>query len=115
VSGIDPAYSGLLHVDMSLSRTPEPEWRQFFEHPTGVSISVSMHPPTVAGSKVLMRPPDDQVAKYVSQVDDRIAAANRQYEQVVLPHLEREARAADAANAEANRRIEEARKRLDDP
>jgi len=73
---------------------------------------MSMHPPTISGATVTLRPPDDQVEQYVANVDDRMAAANRWYQTQVLPRIQvREAQQRQAA-ADQQRRVREAQERL---
>jgi hypothetical protein len=97
----------LLDVDIDLTPDPPAEWARGFEHPVGVGISMSMHPPVLSGATVHIRPPDNELEKYVAHVDERIAAANAYYEREVLPALDR-------AEAEERQHQEDEQKRIDD-
>jgi hypothetical protein len=110
VQGVHSEYSGLLRVRIPLEGSVTEEWSHHFLHPTGVGISLSMHPPELSGRSVRIQPPDDELKQYVRHVDERIRAANERYEAQVLPRLEAEAN--KRANAEERRaqRLEAARR-----
>lgn len=113
VLGINEKYSGLLNVELDLSDTPPREWAEFFTHPTGIGISMSMHPPKLSGHIVSLRPPDGEIEKYVNHIDERIVAANAYYERQVIPDLEAaEARQEQSRKAE-QMRLDEARRRAE--
>jgi hypothetical protein len=82
---VDEKYRGLLNVELALNATPPPEWAYAFANPSDVPISLSMHPPELSGSTVRIRPPDEQFGSYVDHVEMRIIAANKWYEEHVLP------------------------------
>lgn len=107
VRGVNAKYSGLLDVDIDLTPTPPAEWTRAFERPIGVGISLSMHPPTLSGATVHIRPPDNELEAYVKHIDERIAAANDYFEREVLPALDR-------AEAQERQRREDEQKRIDD-
>jgi hypothetical protein len=112
VHGPDSRWPGLLRVTAELSSQPGREWCDFFARPAGVSMPVSMHPPEINGSQVVMRPPDGEEAKYLDHARERVASANARFEAEVLPRIraDEERRAAEAADQE--RRIREAQERL---
>lgn len=108
VQRVHPRASGLIEIYIPLSEEPPCEWIEFFEHPSGISIPLSMHPPHIEGDQVYIRPPDHQEADYVQHVQERIKAANAWYEKEVLPRKLARERTADA---EAQR-LEDARRRI---
>jgi len=93
-----------MDADMALRTTPPPEWAQSFNNPSDVPISMSMHPPELAGSTIRIRYPDGQLAAYVANVDARIHAANLYFEQSIHPALN-----AAEAQAQNNRETAQAR------
>jgi hypothetical protein len=113
VLGVNEQYSGLLDVDVPLEPSPDMHWDALFERGAGVPISVSMHPPHVHGSTVRLRPPDNEVERYVDALRARVEAVNDQYEREVLPALRGKAAATERAETERARRVEEAQQRLD--
>jgi hypothetical protein len=71
VLGIDADFSGLLRVRIPLSPRPDQHWAEVFEQgPPDVSYSIDMHPIRLSGGYVDIRPPDDQVEKYVQAARD---------------------------------------------
>ena len=113
VRGVNSQYPGLLDVEIDLTRTPPPEWTQGFIHPSGVGISLSMHPPEISGSRVQIRPPDGELEKYVAHVDERIEAANTYFEQRVLPALNAAEAQAQQRKATEQSRIADATRQAD--
>ena len=111
--GSDPEYRRLLRIEVELSQTPPPGWAEEFQNPVGLGIPMSMHPPRISGRNVYLSPPDDQVEEYVKHLDERIAAANKGYEQRVLPKVRAAEEARRQADEEEKRRREEAQRRLD--
>ncbi|MHB8382051.1 MAG: hypothetical protein ACYDC3_06890 [Candidatus Binataceae bacterium] len=87
VIGDHPDYPGLLQVVISLSEEPPEKWQEFFMNPTGVGISMSMHPPEISGGEIGISPPDNELERYVRHVDERIDAANQRYSREVLPQI----------------------------
>lgn len=115
VLGVNEEYSGLLDVDVPLEPTPDVHWSAIFERgPSGVGYSLSMHSLRLAGSSVRLRLPDDEVDRYIEALRERVEGTNDQYERDVLPRLRNEADAAERAEADRRRRIEEAQRRLDE-
>lgn len=111
--GVDPKYSGLLNVEIELSTNPPNEWAQSFLNPVNVPISMSMHPPRLQGSTIIIRPPDNELEAYVRHVDVRIAHANQRYEQEFLPAIDAARERDQRAHDEEERRLAEARKRAE--
>lgn len=114
VLGVDREYSGLLNIDIPLEPTPPEGWADIFRSPPGVGISVSMHPPEINGRTISIKPPDDEVKKYITHIDERIAAVNQFYEAQVLPELRRRAERQAEGEAERKRRIEEAQRQIEE-
>jgi hypothetical protein len=98
-----------LDVRIHLSRTPPPEWAQFFQQGIGVILPMSMHLPELRGAEVLLRPPDNELQAYVLKVDERINSANTHYEQLVLPKLRAQEEQQKKAAEETERRVAAAR------
>jgi hypothetical protein len=111
VLGVHPQYRGLLEIEIELDSMPSAEWVQAFNHPAGVSMSMSMHPPRLSGSTIYIRPPDQELASYIEHIDERIAAANATYEARVLPQERAAALREKQVKEEETRRVEEARKK----
>jgi hypothetical protein len=114
VRGIDQEHPELLDVVVPLSRMPEPEWRQFFLHSVGVDVALSMRPPELEGTLVRLTPPDAELQKYVSNMDDRISAANERYQREVLAKRRAEEDRRQQTIDDTQRRIWEARRRAED-
>jgi hypothetical protein len=108
-----PRDAALLEVSVRLSRTPPPEWQDRFKHPTGHS-SLGEGTPQLNGSTVSIAVAAEEEKAGIAAIDERIAQANREYEQDVLPAIrlreEQEKRRAE----EEKRRLEDARRRLKD-
>ena len=85
VVGVNRKYAALLDVEMDLSQSPPDGWAGAFMQPSGIPITMGMHPPRLEGSTIILTPPDDQVEACVAHVDARIAHANERYERFVLP------------------------------
>jgi hypothetical protein len=119
VLGPDPTATGLLRIDVPLTPHPDRAWTEifggssFFDAPPGVSLSVSMHPPRLVGGKVQLRAPDVEVEKYLQRLDERIAAANAEYDRRVAPELERQKQEVEAETERTRNRIEDAQRRLE--
>jgi hypothetical protein len=111
VRGIDPEFSGLLRVEVALTPSPPAPWRTYFERPSGVSMSLSMHPPRLIGSMVEIRPPDNELEKYLENVDERIRHANERYGAEALPAIQAQAERDAAFRAESQRRVDDAQRR----
>lgn len=113
VKGVNSEYSGLLDVAIPLEGDIDINWSQFFENPVGVPIPLSMHPPKLTGRTVYIRPSDEEVEAYVKHVDERIAAANARFQTEVLPKIQQMEQRDRADREERQRRIEDARRRLE--
>lgn len=115
VLGVDPDASALLKARITLSSSPPPQWKEYFDAPIGVQVDMSMHPPRLAGStldpSIFIRFEDDHLERYVQHVDERIAAANARYEETVLPRLRAEAEDQRRRLEDEQRRLEDARRR----
>ena len=114
VMGINAEGPGLLDVSVPLSSVPPPAWVQFFDSPPDVSVSVTIHPPRLSGREVFITPPDGQIREYVAQVDTRIGAANRMYEDIELPRLREQGERQQTLHDQERVRIERAQDEVDD-
>ena len=113
VLGVNDEFSGLLDVDVPLEPTPDVHWVALFDRgPGGHSFSMAMHPPRLHGSLVRIRPPDNELERYVDLLRDRVERTNVQYEREILPRLRGESEAAEREKADRQRRVEEAQRRL---
>ena len=112
IIGRHSRYMGLLEVEIEISGDPPGEWAQAFQHPEGVGISLSMHPPRLSGAIIYITPPDNEIESYVAHVDDRIRAANATYEKRYLPNILDREEARNQAAEEERLRLEDARRRL---
>jgi hypothetical protein len=90
VRGPNAKYSASFDVDIELSETPPPEWTPSFLNPSGVTLSMGMHPP-ISGHVVTIMCPQAELKQYVAKVDGRIKATNDQYRRQVLPQKQTEA------------------------
>jgi hypothetical protein len=113
VKGINSRYSGLIDVEIDLTPTPPREWAQFFEQPFAVPTSLSMHPPKLSGSTVMLMLPDNELDAYVANVDVRIEAANDYFEAHVLPNLEAAEASAQRDKSSAQARVADAQRRAE--
>lgn len=114
VLGVNGQHSGLLNVEVPLDPRPDRYWTEIFNRgPANVEYSLSMHPLTVSGDKVRLQPPDDEVERYVEQAKRQIEGANREYAERIEPQLRAQKEAAEHAEAERRRRIEDAQRLLD--
>jgi hypothetical protein len=111
VEGSHRQYDGLLVVRIELSDVPHPEWARIFLGPVSVPISMSMHPPQLAGHTIEIHPSDNEIEMYVSNVDARIKGANEYFEVHVLPRLREERQRQEAAQKAATDRIAAAREK----
>jgi hypothetical protein len=116
IAGIDPQVSGLVRILVPLEPEPTNEWLQVFaQGPPGVSYSASMHPPQIVErNEVMLRCPDNEIERYVTNLRERVEGTNSYYNREVAPELKRRREAQDAAQVEDERRLDEARKRLED-
>jgi len=113
VMGVNSKYSGLIDVEVDLKPTPPREWANFFSQPFAVPTKLSMHPPKLSGSIVMLMPPDNELDAYVANVDARIEAANDYFEAHVLPNLEAAEASAQRDKASAQTRVAEAQRRAE--
>ena len=115
VDGIDPHARGLLLIRVPFEPEPNTPWREVFvEGPPGASYSASMHPPVFFGpAEVTLRCPDDEIELYISSLRERVDATNEYYNGEIAPRLRRMRSERRAAVTEEQRRLEEARKRLE--
>lgn len=110
--GVDREFPGLLSVSVKLSAAPPRPWIDHFMFSTTV---LSMHPPRLSFDTVWLRPPDAEVERYMANLDERIAAANRQFEANDLPRIRAEETRKQQQQDETQRRIREAQERLRRP
>lgn len=115
VEGIDSTYSGLVVIQITLSPEPPREWVALWSpYPPNSSFSLSHAPPQVRGSRVTLRVPEDAVKAAVEALDAQIGAANDWYENQVLPRLRAEEEGRRKEKEEENRRLEAARRQLEE-
>jgi hypothetical protein len=114
VTGINPKYPGLLDVKIKLRSTPPRGWDEAFASPDGFGMSVSMHPPTLFGDTVTIRPPEAELKEYVKHVDGRIEAANRHYEKHTLPRIQQQREQENSVAAKEREVLERARKKAEE-
>jgi hypothetical protein len=109
VLGVNRDMPGCLSISVTLSGTIVLEWAQFFLHPADLPTSVMTSAPAISGSSVRINPPDAEVAAYIRDIDERITAANSQYEREVLSAIHQQEKEAAAAKAIDDDRIAAAR------
>ena len=100
----------LLDVRVHLNRAPEREWRQLFHN----AILSTRHPPELEDTWARIRPPDNELEAYVEELDRRIALANEEYQQQVIPRLEHQAERERSEEEEKRRRTKNARRRAEE-
>jgi len=104
-----------LNVEVSLEPEPDQYWTEtFISGPPGPMWSISMHPPRLSGGVVSLRPPDQEVDKYLAELNTRIENTNRYYAQEIAPKIKAEQERQKSSADESKRRIEEAQRRLDE-
>jgi hypothetical protein len=101
---------GTVQVVVHLSELPPREWAVAFLNPSGLATSTAFPPPRLEGKKVLITPPEEHIASNVKEVDARIAHANAQYSNEVIPARDAERRRREAVLAEQEAR----RRRIED-
>lgn len=115
VLGIDAEYPGLLSVEVTLDPEPDDDWQRIFaQGPSGVSVAPSMYSPRINGDRVTIRPPDDQLEKYMDALRERVAATNTDYDRIVRAKPEQLEPARQAELDDRQRRIAQAQQQLDD-
>lgn len=115
VKGIDPNYSGLVIVEVTLSPAPPPDWVALWSpYPPNSTYHVNYGPPKLHGSRATLRVPEDKVKTAVEALDGQIAAANAWYEQEVIPRIEAAEKRQRQEQADEQRRIDSARSQLDE-
>jgi hypothetical protein len=72
-----------------------------------------MHPPRLSGSDIYITPPDNEVERYISHIDERIAAANVAYEKHILPKVRAAEEAEARAKEDEKRRLDEVRRKIE--
>ena len=116
IADIDPQASGLVRILVPLEPEPTNEWLQVFaQGPPGVSYSASMHPPQIVErNEVMLRCPDNEIERYVTNLRERVEGTNSYYNREIAPELQRRHEAREVQQVEDERRLDEARKRLED-
>jgi hypothetical protein len=125
VVGIDPGDRELIRIRVPLTPEPTDPWLQVFAHGApGVSYAVSMHPPTVEAVKmqpptivghdeVMLRCPDGEIEHYLASLRERVEWTNVYYNREIAPQIQRGREEREAAHSEEQRRLSEARLRLE--
>jgi hypothetical protein len=105
-----------VRLGINLTRSPDATWSDFFHRPIDVPISLSSLRPSIEGSSVTVTTTDERFEATIVELLARIDAANRMYEEQVLPKLRSERRQKDQDEAHRQRRQtileEQARKLL---
>src|SRR4051812_21163601 len=114
VIGVDSQRSGCLNVRIHLSTQPPSHWWHYFQRPPTDPTPVTMDPPQPGQSWVHVSPTDTELESYVRNVDQRIDAANAEYERVVLPQLARRTHEVETKVDDQQHRLEEAQRRADE-
>lgn len=115
VKGIDPTYSGLVVIEITLSPEPPPEWVALWSpYPPNSTFSISYAPPQVRGSRVTLRVPEDAVKAAVEALDAQIDEANNWYASQAVPRMRVEKERGRKEKEEEMRRLEAARRQLEE-
>jgi PIN domain-containing protein len=115
VKGIDPTYSGLVVIEITLSPEPPREWMALWSpYPPNSTFSIAHAPPQVRGSQITLRIPENEVKAAVEALDTQISAANNWYQSQVLPRLKAQEEQGRKERDEEMRRLEAARRQLDE-
>ena len=117
VIGPDPQYSGLLHVDLRLNDRPSQSWGECFERgfrTTGWPVSMRRPKLDTGMGIVRLEVPDDDVKRAAEIVAGIIEAANKIYEDEVIPSLKRRAEQEERKKQELDKRVTDAQGELDD-
>ena len=107
--------NGLITAYTDLSRTPEPEWREAFLAPSGVSDRLDGRVPHVVGSTVTIEVIEpEHLREVVSYVDGAIKWANHWYQGTILPLVRSEAEARAQLAEQRRSDLEEAQRIAED-
>jgi hypothetical protein len=114
VIGVNPQAEGLLDVAVLLSNTPPAGWAERFhscsEIPVPINLRASWH---VQGDRITVTVVDGSMEGWVAKIKECIARANSLYELEVLPVLNQREEAERRRQADAERRLEEARRKAE--
>jgi hypothetical protein len=112
--GSDPEHPGLLEIQMPLEPVADISWcRIFNEIPPGRVHLLNPHPPEAGSTAIAGKVPDRFLEDYVAEIRERIAAANDQYNETIAPALKAAADEREREREREERRLEEARAKLE--
>jgi hypothetical protein len=104
---------GSIRLSFELNTDPPSNWQEFFKHATG--WTTAFEPPEVSRNRIYVRLRDEaQIADAITNVDQRIAKANTDYESKVMPGLKAAQEKRDTENQESLRKLDAARKAIDE-
>lgn len=107
---------GLIVLEWKLNRSPEPEWTKYFitgpgqKSGTGEFLS---RVPEVFGSKIRFAVREEDLENAVTRVENAIDGANRMFDTYVMSRRRQDAAKRQAEETARERRLLEARQRLD--
>jgi len=107
-----PERSGLFEARITLSDEPPDEWAEAFTQAYEANVNHVLHPFHLEVDEVAFNFPPGEEEAYLAALDDRIAAANRWYEERVLPAARQQEAERRTGEGERERRLEESRQRL---
>ncbi len=107
VRGVHSQYSGLLEVFVPLTPFPPPGWT------LDPRPSVIGRRPKEVGGGAMITASDAELEEAIKDLDERIEAANRTYEQDVLPKRKAEEERQRLEAEKLDARLAAARKKLD--
>lgn len=116
VKGPDKNAPDLLYVVVPLEQRQYSipgEWKEAFLRPEGIEIPNGMGPPRFGPEGVVVRCPDAELERYITNIDERIEYANRIWVEEILPRHRLEAASAEAEAEKQRNRIAEAQRRAD--
>jgi len=105
--------TNLLKIRIELSQNPPDEWIQAFLDAKEASKSSTIHPPTINGKNIYITSPRDKIEVYIKHIDERIAGANKYYENTILPRIQQNEASREADENRKRSRIEKAQSELD--
>ena len=107
---------GLIVIEWALNRSPEPEWIRYFVTAPGQrsgSVDFLTRAPEVLGSKVRFTVPEGDLENAVRWVERTIGEANQAFNTYVMSRRQQEESERQAEEVTRERRLLEARQRLE--
>jgi hypothetical protein len=115
VKGTDPQHPGFVMLEVTLSANPPGDWIGLWKPlPPNAGRSASYGPPSVSGRMMTLVVPDGLVKDAIEMLDGQIAAANKWYEDQIIPRREAAQHRAQQDQEDERRRLEEAQRQLDE-